>query len=135
MSIFAQAETTNNTEESPSEVTGSDSETSEMRIRLSRRSISEKTLKDSEIAHSYTRQGKFVESIELWTNIIKTNPKLDIAYNSRGYNYMQIGKLDMAIEDYNSAIKISGLSTAYGNRGTAYMNKDNFDLALTDLLI
>jgi tetratricopeptide (TPR) repeat protein len=71
----------------------------------------------------------FTKSIELgYSNEISV-----IAYNRRGWIYYKLSKDDLAIDDYNMAIKIDPkYAVAYNNRGLVYERKDQYALALKD---
>jgi tetratricopeptide (TPR) repeat protein len=56
-----------------------------------------------------------------------------IAYNNRGIARALKGEYDLAIEDYDFALKLnSTYSKAFNNRGIAYQRKADFDRAITD---
>lgn len=89
--------------------------------------------------------GRFDEAIQSYTKLIEILQKLMIgdycqfsnkcavAYDNRGKAHNDKREFDLAIEDYNSALKLdSNYFQAYGNRGIAYKNKDEFDLAIED---
>jgi tetratricopeptide (TPR) repeat protein len=94
--------------------------------------IPAKTQKDAENAIKLMQEDSHEQAIAAWTNIIKTNPRLMIAFNNRGYSYMQSGKLDLAIEDFNTALKLSPVAMTYINRGMAFSKKRDFTSALAD---
>ena len=53
------------------------------------------------------------------------------AYYNRGNSYKAKGEHDLAIEDYNKAIRSNpDYIKAYGNRGNAYRAKGEHDLAI-----
>ena len=55
------------------------------------------------------------------------------AYNNRGYVYHQRGELDLAIADYDRALRIDpGLGSAYINRGVAHRFKGDLNAAMAD---
>jgi len=54
-------------------------------------------------------------------------------YNSRGYNSFEKGQFDLAIADYNRALKIDPNDPmVLANRGIAYAAKGDFDKAIAD---
>ena len=56
------------------------------------------------------------------------------AYSNRGNAYQLKGELDLAISDYNQALKLyPTFGRAYNNRGRAYLYKGELDLAMRDL--
>src|SRR4051812_28052081 len=69
--------------------------------------LSAQTQKQLEAASKLMQDGNHEESVAAHSNIIKSYPNIMIAYNNRGYSYMQLGKLDLAIADFNTALKLS----------------------------
>ena len=58
---------------------------------------------------------------------------MDDAYTNRGNLYADKGEKDLALNDYNQAIKLNPqLAEAYVNRGTLYQEKGEYELALKD---
>ena len=59
--------------------------------------------------------------------------KLAEAFDHRGAAYRMQGEYNLAIQDYNQAIKLSPkFAQAYNNRGVVYDHKGDFDRALQD---
>src|SRR5712671_45903 len=58
---------------------------------------------------------------------------LAFAFNNRGIAYNNKDQDDLAIQDYDEAIKLDpNFAAAFSNRGVAYKNKDEYDRALQD---
>lgn len=56
------------------------------------------------------------------------------AYNSQGIIYIEEGKYDQAISEFNKAIEIdSSNAVSYFNRGLVYLGKGQFDEGISDL--
>ena len=56
-----------------------------------------------------------------------------VFYNNRGEVYLREGKVDEAIDDFNTAVKLQPeLAAAYNNRGIAYNKKGEIDKALNN---
>ena len=84
-------------------------------------------------AKEKTDNGKYSEAIDLLDNVIKLKPDFDSAYIERAYNYLQINKPEIALEDANKAIEIKYNNiSAYFIRGMIYGYKYEFDKALKD---
>ena len=72
----------------------------------------------------------FQKAIEL----APENPDIVEAYYQRGNAYQDKGELDLAIDDYNQALKLDPrLVEAYNNRGITYSRKGELDRAIRDL--
>ncbi len=56
-----------------------------------------------------------------------------VFYNNRGEVYLREGKVDEAIDDFNTAVKLQPeLAAAYNNRGVAHSKKGEIDKALNN---
>jgi sulfatase modifying factor 1 len=76
------------------------------------------------------------EEIKKQTKIIESNPKDVDAYARRARSYAESGKLDLAIADFSSALKITDkYEDFYFERAEIYAAKKRFDLAIADLTI
>jgi tetratricopeptide (TPR) repeat protein len=76
------------------------------------------------------------QQIQGCTELLKSadnNKVLAIIYNNRGNGYVAKGEYDLAIKDYEQAIKDDAqYAKAFNNRGVAYQKQDQYDLALQD---
>ena len=75
-------------------------------------------------------------AIAACTRLIRSNAYHRIAdvFSARGVAYRWIGNYDLAILDFDDAIRLDPRhSIAYGQRGIAYMQKGNRQQALRDL--
>jgi tetratricopeptide (TPR) repeat protein len=63
-----------------------------------------------------------------------TNKELTaIEYYNRGVVYVDLGKYQLALDDYSSAIRINpDYAKAYNNRGGVYVDLGKYQLALDD---
>ena len=70
------------------------------------------------------------DSFALWSDIVKKSPENAKAHMDLGNEYASKGLLDMAMEQYRSALRLKPDSAdAYYNLGGAYLSKGQFDKA------
>lgn len=79
-------------------------------------------------------QGKYQESINYYTEILKENPDNEVAYNRRGnVYYLKLNEYYLAIADYSRALKINSTYwKPYFNRGNVYEILGNYGEAISD---
>ena len=71
------------------------------------------------------------EGVLLLPRATRTNDA--VFYNNRGEVYLRDGKVDKAIDDFNTAVKLQPeLAAAHNNRGIAYNKKGKIDKALNN---
>ena len=70
-------------------------------------------------------------AIDFMTAMIRTDPGNAALYSARGNVWAHLGELDIAISDYNEAIRLNP-TTAYGNRGLVWRAKGEYDKAISD---
>jgi S1-C subfamily serine protease len=67
------------------------------------------------------------------TRLIQQNPRNAVNYYNRAISYRELGKIDLALADYNRAIELNPrYHEALNNRGTIYMSRDDNERALED---
>ncbi len=72
-------------------------------------------------------------AIEACTSIIFLDPTNDGAFVNRGIAYRRIGDLELALRDYDEAIRLNpNAADAFNNRGNAYRALNEFDKAIRD---
>jgi tetratricopeptide (TPR) repeat protein len=77
--------------------------------------------------------GNYGQAIDDYNEVIRLEPKYEVAYNNRGRAYYQKGDYDRAIADFTQAIQLDPkYAEAYRNRGLTYYAKGSYDLALAD---
>lgn len=77
--------------------------------------------------------GIWHNSIILWSHQLKLYPKTAIAYNQRGMAFYDIGNYQLAINDYDMALKFdSQFEHAYNNRGNVYYKLGNYPQAIKE---
>lgn len=84
--------------------------------------------------NALAEQANWAGAIEEYTKAIEANPKSDLAYESRGVAYTELGELDKAIADLSKAIEIAPKrgGPPYA-RGIAYRKQGKPDEAIADL--
>ena len=72
-------------------------------------------------------------AIRACTLLIQKNPRNAVYYFNRAISYRELGKVDLALADYNRAVEINPrYYEAFNNRGTIYMNRRDNERALQD---
>jgi len=52
------------------------------------------------------KTGQYDQAIKNYTEAIRLDPKIALAYSSRGTVYLQLGKKELAIQDFEKALSI-----------------------------
>ncbi len=74
----------------------------------------------------------FSQALDFFNEELKRNPTA-WAYNTRGMIWYEKGEYDIAIGDYNEAIRLNPRHKwAYNNRGIAWEHKKEYDKAISD---
>jgi Flp pilus assembly protein TadD len=91
---------------------------------------------DSDPCYDAVKQGQFRDAIAICTKQIgsgKDEKSINDAYRYRGIAYLETGKPDLAIADFDMTIQRNDSdAAAYSNRGAAYLSKKMFLLAIAD---
>ncbi|MDO9390774.1 MAG: tetratricopeptide repeat protein [bacterium] len=73
------------------------------------------------------------DSVSLWSDVLRSYPSADIAYNNRGNAYQAKGLYDPALADYRKALEINpGYKSIYLNRGNLFNATKKYTLAIAD---
>ena len=82
------------------------------------------------------RQGKYAKAIEKMDEVIRLDPQCAVAYRSRGFAALHIGRNEEALRDYNEAIRLApeagDLYNSLYNRGGVYSDLGQYQLAIQD---
>jgi len=91
---------------------------------------------DSDPCSDAVNQGKFRDAVTLCTKQIEGSADAKIihdAYRYRGIAYVETGKPDLAIADFNKTLEINpNDDEAYNDRGAAYLEIGKIDFAIAD---
>ena len=86
-----------------------------------------------ERANESLAKGNIERAISDLNKLIASEPKNELAFNTRGLAWWRKGELDRAITDYNEAIRLNPqLPQSFQNRGLAWEAKKNLQAALSD---
>ena len=82
------------------------------------------------------RQSKHAKAIEKMDEVIRLDPQCAVAYSSRGFAALHIGRNEEALRDYNEAIRLApeagDLYNSLYNRGGVYSDLGQYQLAIQD---
>jgi tetratricopeptide (TPR) repeat protein len=76
--------------------------------------------------------GYWKNSISLFDHSLQVTEDNYLARNNRGIAYAKAGQYELAIDDYNMAIRLNPHFDAYNNRGSAYAKTGEYQLAMGD---
>ena len=77
--------------------------------------------------------GNSEEAVAFFTKAIEADPKNDVAYYSRGYEFLLMERYDEAIFDFDQVIWLRpDINWIYAVRGQAYMGKGDTARAMAD---
>ncbi len=80
------------------------------------------------------QEGKPMESIAVFSELIGLDPDNETAYLNRGNAYIQTGQFELGIADYSHVIaKNPSLAQGWYNRGTAFVAARQYERAIADL--
>ncbi len=84
-------------------------------------------------AEAHARKREYEAAIDRYSNVIKLNPRLTLAYNNRGNVHFSKEDYDLAIQDYSKALAIDpGMAVAFYGRGVVYLSIEDYDNAIKD---
>ncbi len=80
-----------------------------------------------------TRNNVWQDNFKLWTDTVKKSIDSEKAHVNLGIAYASKGQLDLAIEEYETALRLKpDSSKAHLNLGIAYISKGQLDLAIEE---
>jgi len=100
------------------------------------RGISSGKFQGRDLAKLYYNRGVLQDDrerqIQDYTQAIRIDPNYASAYYNRGLAYRKQNRIDDAITDYTTALRIEQKHDIYNNRGVAYEKKGDIEKALSD---
>jgi len=82
---------------------------------------------------TFNRCKVWSNTISLWSDVIEKYPKNPLPYYNRGDSYFSQGRINLALDDYNKALKLyPDYPRAYVARGNMYFLLGKYNLALKD---
>lgn len=84
------------------------------------------------IGNAYQGKRDFVKSIEFFTKAIELAPGVSKYYLNRGNSHKLMGKLELAMLDYDESINRSPNSLAFYNRASIALSKREYAKAIED---
>jgi superkiller protein 3 len=84
---------------------------------------------------TYARNTVWKDSISVWGNAVEGSPNKAGPHNALGLAYFDLGRIDKAINEYQSAIKLDpDFSDAHYNLGIAYSDQGRIDEAINEYI-
>ncbi len=85
-------------------------------------------------ATTCVQEGRPLEAINLFSELIGLQPDNETAYLNRGNAYIQVGQFALGIADYSQVIAMKpDMPQAWYNRGTAFVAAGEYERAIADL--
>jgi tetratricopeptide (TPR) repeat protein len=82
---------------------------------------------------TFFKSNTYSQPMVFYNSVISQNPANALMYNNRGYEKMNSGDVQDAINDYSKAIELNPhFELAYYNRGNAYGSKGDLEKAIKD---
>jgi len=80
-------------------------------------------------AFNLSKQKKYDKAVETYTDVIKRNSKLQLAYYNRGFAYLATKKYNMALADFNKimALQTHGDFVFTNNKDVPYADEETKD--------
>jgi tetratricopeptide (TPR) repeat protein len=74
------------------------------------------------LAFQYQEKGDHLKAINMFSDIIKEDPKSPLPYSNRSYSYLQLDNTKEALKDVNTSLELfSSNAYAYRNRALIYI--------------
>jgi len=85
---------------------------------------------------AFDSQGEYAKAFDKMDEVIRLDPQCAVAYSSRGFAALHIGRNEEALRDYNEAIRLApdapDLYNSYYNRGGVYSDLGQYRLGIQD---
>lgn len=84
---------------------------------------------------TYARNTLWANEISLWQDVVKKSPNKARPHNNLGYAYASQGQLDMAIAEFQTALRLNpdySESHAHNNLGYSYASQGQWDKAIAE---
>ena len=85
-----------------------------------------------DLALSFQEKKDYEMAIAYYTRAIELSSQTAEAYVNRGAAYESMGNLDLALQDFNTALALEPKSEAYNNRANVYFRKRDYQRAIQD---
>ena len=85
-----------------------------------------------DVALSFQEKRDYEKAIAYYTRAIELNSQSAEAYVNRGAAYESMGNLDLALQDFNTALDLEPKSEAYNNRANVHFRNRDYERAVQD---
>ncbi|MDA8098720.1 MAG: tetratricopeptide repeat protein [Nitrospiraceae bacterium] len=73
------------------------------------------------------------DTITLWSRVIELEPnRVPVAYTNRGIAFMEAGRIEQALADFDQALRLDPSAVSHMNRGKAYQALGKIGLAIEE---
>lgn len=84
-------------------------------------------------AQRFFLEGKYKESVEIFTKVIDAGENMEMVYLSRGVAYFKMNEYDNAVMDFGAVTDLNDQNfRAYYYRGIALLAKEEYEKATAD---
>ena len=83
-------------------------------------------------ALSFQKEREYQKAIARYTNIIEREPQIAEVYVNRGAAYLSMHDLELALDDFDTALGLVPIPLAYIRRGDVHSEKGDYEQAVQD---